>query len=49
MNSPNTLRQLAADGSEPAPPSTPEAFKAKFEKEYADLEKLIRAANIKFQ
>ena len=49
MNSPETVKHLAADGSEPAPPSTPEAFKVKFEKDYADVEKLIRAANIKFQ
>lgn len=47
MNSPETVKHLAADGSEPAPPSTPEAFKAKFVKDYADLEKVIRAANIK--
>ena len=48
MNSPETQRMLTADGSEAIPPSTPEAFKAKFEREYAELEKLIRAANIKF-
>lgn len=48
MNSPETVKSLAADGSEAIPPSTPEAFKAKFEKEYAELEKLIKAANIKF-
>ena len=48
MNSPETVKQLAADGSEAAPPATPEQFKAKFEKDYADLEKLIKAANIKF-
>ena len=47
MNSPETQRLLAADGSEAIPPTTPEAFKAKFEREYAELEKLIRAANIK--
>ena len=49
MNSPETQRLLAADGSEAIPPTTPEAFKAKFEREYAELEKLIRAANIRFQ
>ncbi len=48
MNSPETVKALAADGSEAIPPSTPEAFKARFAKEYADLEKLISAANIKF-
>jgi len=48
MNTPETIRLLAADGSEPVPPSTPEAFKAKFEKDYLELERVIRAANIKF-
>jgi tripartite-type tricarboxylate transporter receptor subunit TctC len=47
MNSPETVRLLAADGSEPLPPSTPAEFKAKFAREYAELEKLVRAANIK--
>jgi hypothetical protein len=48
MNTPETIKMLAADGSEPVPPSTPEAFKAKFEKDYLELERVIRAANIKF-
>ena len=47
MNSPETVKLLAADGSEPIPPSTPEEFKARFEKNYAELEKLIRSANIR--
>lgn len=46
MNAPDTVRRLAADGSEPYPPSTPEAFKARFDRQYAELEKVIRAANI---
>jgi tripartite-type tricarboxylate transporter receptor subunit TctC len=37
---------LSAVGSEPIPPSTPEEFKARFEREYAELEKLIKAADI---
>lgn len=48
MNTPETVRLLAADGSEPAPPSTPEAFRAKLEKDYLELERVIKAANIKF-
>jgi tripartite-type tricarboxylate transporter receptor subunit TctC len=48
MNSPETTKFLAVDGSEPAPPATPEAFKAKFERDYAELEKLIKSSNIKF-
>ena len=47
MNSPETIRLLAADGSEPLPPATPEEVKARFDREYAELEKLIAAANIK--
>lgn len=41
------LKALVADGSEVAPPTTPEEFRAKFERDYAELEKLIKAANIK--
>jgi tripartite-type tricarboxylate transporter receptor subunit TctC len=48
MNTPETIRMLAADGSEPVPRSTPEEFKVKFEKEYRELERVIKAANIKF-
>jgi tripartite-type tricarboxylate transporter receptor subunit TctC len=47
MNAPATARMLAADGSEPLPPATPEEVKARFDREYAELEKLITAANIK--
>ena len=47
MNSPETLRLLNADGSEPIPPSTPEEFKTRFERDYAELEKLIKAADIR--
>jgi tripartite-type tricarboxylate transporter receptor subunit TctC len=47
MNSPDTVKLLAADGSEPIPPATPAQFKAKFAREYAELQKLVRAANIK--
>jgi tripartite-type tricarboxylate transporter receptor subunit TctC len=47
MNSPETVRLLTADGSEPIAPATPEEFKARFERDYAELEKLIKAADIK--
>ena len=47
MNSPETLKSLAADGSEVVPAATPEEFKAKFDREYRELEKLVKAANIK--
>jgi len=47
MNSPHTVKLLAADGSEALPPATPEAFKAHFDREYAELEKIVRAASIR--
>jgi tripartite-type tricarboxylate transporter receptor subunit TctC len=49
MNEPGTIKRLAADGSEPAPPSTPEAYKARFDKDYVVLEQVIKKANIKIQ
>lgn len=49
MNSPDTLKALAAEGSEVAAPATPEEFKAKFDRDYAGLEKLIKAANIQLK
>ena len=48
MNSPETMKILAAEGTEAVAPATPEAFKAKFERDYLELEKLIRASNIQF-
>jgi len=47
MNTPETLKALAADGSEVVPAATPEEFKTKFDREYRELEKLVNAANIK--
>ena len=47
MNSPATVKLLAADGSEALPPATPEAFTAQFDREYGELEKTVRAANIR--
>jgi len=47
MNTPETVKALAADGSEVVAPATPEEFKTKFNSEYATLEKLIKAINIK--
>jgi hypothetical protein len=38
---------LNADGSEPIAPATPEEFKARFDRDYAELEKLIKAADVK--
>ena len=47
MNSPETRKILAADGAEAAPPATPGEFKARFERDYAEMEKTITSANIK--
>lgn len=49
MNSPDTLKALTAEGAEVAAPATPEEFKAKFDRDYAELEKLIKAANIQLK
>jgi tripartite-type tricarboxylate transporter receptor subunit TctC len=46
MNAPDTVKALAMDGSEAVPPVLPEEFKAKFEREYAELEKVIKTLNI---
>jgi len=46
MHAPDTVKRLAADGSEPVARATPEEFRAKFEREYAALEKTVRAAKI---
>jgi tripartite-type tricarboxylate transporter receptor subunit TctC len=47
MHSPATRKVLAADGADAAPPATPEEFRAKFERDYAEMEKTIAAANIR--
>lgn len=47
MNAPDTVKALAAEGSDVVAPATPDEFKAKFDREYAALEKLIKAINIK--
>jgi len=48
MNTPETVKLLAADGSEPAPPLTPEEFKAKFAKDYVELERLLATIHFKW-
>lgn len=47
MNSPETVKALAADGSEVVPAATPEEYKAKFDREFRELDKLVKVANIK--
>ena len=47
INSPETLKTITADGSEVLPPTTPEELRNKLDREYAELEKIIRQLNIK--
>lgn len=47
MNSPDTVKALAAEGSDVVAPATADDFKAKFDREYAELEKQIRLFKIK--
>jgi tripartite-type tricarboxylate transporter receptor subunit TctC len=49
MNAPETRKVLANDGAEAAAPQTPGEFKARFAREYVELDKTIAAANIKLQ
>jgi tripartite-type tricarboxylate transporter receptor subunit TctC len=46
MNAPETVKTLAKDGNEVVAPVPPEAVKAKFDREYAELEKVIGALKI---
>jgi tripartite-type tricarboxylate transporter receptor subunit TctC len=46
MNAPETVKALAQDGNEVVPPMTLEELRAKFDREYAELDKLIRKLNI---
>jgi tripartite-type tricarboxylate transporter receptor subunit TctC len=46
MNAPETVKMLALDGNEVVAPSRPEDVKAKFDREYGELEKLINTLNI---
>lgn len=48
MSTPETTKVLASEGTEAVAPATPEEFKAKFGRDYLELEKLIRASNIQF-
>jgi hypothetical protein len=45
-NAPDTVKVLAVHGKEVVAPVTPEQVKAKFDREYAELEKLVKALNI---
>jgi tripartite-type tricarboxylate transporter receptor subunit TctC len=49
VNTPETVKTLAAEGSEPAPPMTPDEFKTRFNADYARLDKLIKTINVRIQ
>jgi tripartite-type tricarboxylate transporter receptor subunit TctC len=49
MNTPEMAKYLAVDGSEAVPPATPEAFRARVDREYAEMEKVIRVSKIRFE
>jgi tripartite-type tricarboxylate transporter receptor subunit TctC len=49
MNAPEILKAVAADGSEVAAPESPEAFKAELDREYAEIEQTVKAANIQLK
>lgn len=47
LNAPAMQKRLAANGTEAAPPQTPEAFKAMIAQEYAVVEKQVRGLSLK--
>jgi tripartite-type tricarboxylate transporter receptor subunit TctC len=49
MNAPETLKALAADGSEVVAPATPEEFKSKFDRQYLELDTLIKKVGIQLK
>jgi len=46
MNSPETVKALALDGNEVVAPVTPEQLKVKLDREYAELEQMIRTLKL---
>jgi tripartite-type tricarboxylate transporter receptor subunit TctC len=49
VNTADTIKALAAEGSEPAPPMNPDEFRVKFNADYARLDKLIKTINVRIQ
>ncbi|HTE14983.1 MAG TPA: tripartite tricarboxylate transporter substrate binding protein, partial [Burkholderiales bacterium] len=47
MRTPDMVKRLAADGTEPAAPATPAEFKAFIAKEYAQVEKQVKTLDLK--
>lgn len=49
MHSPEMMKRLAAEGSEPAERMTPAELKAEAARDYVEVEKTVRAMNLKLQ
>lgn len=47
LNAPAMVKRLAADGTEPASPATPEEFKAMIAREYTLVEKQVKGLSLK--
>jgi tripartite-type tricarboxylate transporter receptor subunit TctC len=47
LRTPETMKRLAMEGTEPSDPMTPDEFKAAITKEYVLVEKLVKQINIK--
>jgi hypothetical protein len=47
MHSPEMMKRLSADGSEPAEPNSPEQFRAYVVREYDEVDKLLKTLNLK--
>lgn len=46
MQSPEAQRAVSAEGAEVAPPLTPDELRAKFERDFVEMEKVVRSAKI---
>ena len=49
MHSPQMVKRLEADGSQPAERMTPEQLKAAMARDYAEMEQQVKQLNIKIQ
>lgn len=47
LNTPEMVKRLAADGTEPAAPASPEEFRAHLLREYEQVEKLVKLLSLK--
>ena len=47
LNTPAMVKRLTTDGAEPAPPATPDEFKAMMAREYLQVEKQVKGMSVK--